>query len=837
MNIKTIINKRLLPLLIAMAMLFGISIVAIAAGGGGGGNAGLQDVMAGTGFQLRLSDPDTTMSTNGGTYALEGEYDPTQDIVFTFSLNPNGGQKGFGIYPAKDGAAAGFDGVIIYDKSDSAKTPVLSLGGNYSADTMNSDFFFEEIEDSGYPDHLVFKMAENASFSNERSSALTIKANKLEGGKTYCLYLPSTIKTYNNGSPKQLGAEVTIEFTTKAPAKEVQSWVTGDCTATLFDNGKLVIKANDGGSGTMFDGMQPWYMNYRNQIKEVEVKSGVSHIGNMAFLMCTELTSCDLPESVVSIGQMSFMGCGKIKNISLPSKVSVVDARSFMNCSSLEDIDMPDSITSIGSSAFQNCDQFTSSLTLPESVTAIEQNAFANAGIKDVYINSSVDNITINNYAYGRTQGQCTFHVKCNQLDAFKEKNPDILNVTFVGDIHTPKDAVKENEVAATCAKDGSYDEVVYCSECKTELSREKKTVDKLSHTEEVVKGKAATCTEAGLTDGKKCSVCGEILEEQEEIPALGHKKADPVKENEVAATCTTEGSYDEVVYCSECKTELSREKKTVDKLSHTEEVVKGKAATCTEAGLSDGKKCSVCGEVLEEQKEIPALGHDYEVIPEVISTCTEKGSTAGVRCTRCGEYLLEPKEVPMVYHDYQDGKCTVCGAEDPDYKPTPEEPDEPTPVEPVTKFTGLANEADKDGNWWYYTDGKIDKTHTGVDQNKYGWWRVENGKVNFKAQGIYKNAYGWWKTTDGEVTFKENSIYKNEYGWWKCKDSKVDFSAQSIYKNQYGWWKTTDGKVTFKENGLFKNQYGTWKVENSKVNFDYNGTYQGKTIKNGKVQ
>ncbi len=37
-------------------------------------------------------------------------------------------------------------------------------------------------------------------------------------------------------------------------------------------------------------------------------------------------------------------------------------------------------------------------------------------------------------------------------------------------------------------------------------------------------------------------------------------------------------------------------------------------------------------------------------------------------------------------------------------------------------------------------------------------------------------------------------------------------------------------------ENRLFSNQYGTWKVENSKVNFNYNGTYQGKTIKNGKV-
>ena len=162
--------------------------------------------------------------------------------------------------------------------------------------------------------------------------------------------------------------------------------------------------------------------------------------------------------------------------------------------------------------------------------------------------------------------------------------------------------------------------------------------------------------------------------------------------------------------------------------------------------------------------------------------------------------------------------------------------PVKPTPVKPGNRFTGLANEPDPYGNWWYYTNGKIDRSHSGVDENIYGWWRVENGRVNFNAQGIYQNQYGWWKTTDGEVTFKENSIYQNENGWWKCKDSKVDFKAQSIYKNKYGWWKTTNGKVTFKENGLFSNKYGTWKVEKSKVNFDYNGTYHGKTIKNGKV-
>ena len=174
---------------------------------------------------------------------------------------------------------------------------------------------------------------------------------------------------------------------------------------------------------------------------------------------------------------------------------------------------------------------------------------------------------------------------------------------------------------------------------------------------------------------------------------------------------------------------------------------------------------------------------------------------------------------------------------------PTPSEPDDPTPVEPekpVSKFTGLADSPDKDGNWWYYVDGEIDQTHNGVDTNKYGWWRVENGKVNFDAQGIYSNKFGWWKTTNGKVTFKEDGVFNNQFGWWRVKGSKVDFDAQGIYSNKFGWWKTTNGKVTFKESGIYKNEFGMWKCKNSKVDFDANGTYtfQGKTysVKNGKA-
>ena len=42
----------------------------------------------------------------------------------------------------------------------------------------------------------------------------------------------------------------------------------------------------------------------------------------------------------------------------------------------------------------------------------------------------------------------------------------------------------------------------------------------------------------------------------------------------------------------------------------------------------------------------------------------------------------------------------------------------------------GLANEADENGNWNYYIDGKVATDATGLAPNAYGWWYVKNGKV-----------------------------------------------------------------------------------------------------------
>ena len=70
---------------------------------------------------------------------------------------------------------------------------------------------------------------------------------------------------------------------------------------------------------------------------------------------------------------------------------------------------------------------------------------------------------------------------------------------------YTPADSVKENFVDSTCSEAGSYDEVVYCSTCNEEISREKKTVEKKAHdhsqkvsTTEYLKTEV-TCTDSAL--------------------------------------------------------------------------------------------------------------------------------------------------------------------------------------------------------------------------------------------------------------------------------------------------------------------------------------------------
>ena len=124
--------------------------------------------------------------------------------------------------------------------------------------------------------------------------------------------------------------------------------------------------------------------------------------------------------------------------------------------------------------------------------------------------------------------------------------------------------------------------------------------------------------------------------------------------------TCTEAGGEERVCECGE------KETRPLSAFGHIEEIIPAVESTCTENGLTEGKKCSVCGEILIAQDEAPLKAHTEEIIPAVESTCTETGLTEGKKCSVCDSTLVSQQETPFVHHTYDDEydeSCNECGS------------------------------------------------------------------------------------------------------------------------------------------------------------------------------
>lgn len=57
---------------------------------------------------------------------------------------------------------------------------------------------------------------------------------------------------------------------------------------------------------------------------------------------------------------------------------------------------------------------------------------------------------------------------------------------------------------------------------------------------------------------------------------------------------------------------------------------------------------------------------HNIVIDPKVEPTCTKTGLTEGKHCSICGEVLVEQTVIPKLNHNYENGICTICGQQDP---------------------------------------------------------------------------------------------------------------------------------------------------------------------------
>lgn len=158
----------------------------------------------------------------------------------------------------------------------------------------------------------------------------------------------------------------------------------------------------------------------------------------------------------------------------IPSKlggktVTAIGDRSFQACTVVTEVIIPSTVKTIGKYAFSFCYSLTK-IEIPESVTYIGDNAFKYCtGLKIHYAGTK------------------------EQWESIFISRGESLNIIF-----------------NSSGSGGSSGEPTDCAN-----GRHK------AHTEN--DGILPTCTEPGLTATVRCSVCGEVLTEQEEIPETGH--------------------------------------------------------------------------------------------------------------------------------------------------------------------------------------------------------------------------------------------------------------------------------------------------------------------------
>lgn len=397
-----------------------------------------------------------------------------------------------------------------------------------------------------------------------------------------------------------------------------------------------------------------------SKLTGMSIPKGVTEIGDFG-LAGDGLTAVTLPDGLQSLGRGAFDTCTSLTNTTLPAAITAVPGKCFADCTKLLNVKYAGTVTAIGDLAFEGCKSLTAA-PIPETVTEIGASAFTGCtALTDVTIPAGVTAIPD-----GCFQGCIALKdmklpgtVTSVGLNAF-------TGCTALGDVRcygAPPTVEPGNSEAHsfepaivtihynpamnwTLEADGTWQGYKVSSKgacLHTGYGTHENTVP-------------ATCGEAGHVD-TICSNCGEIVSTKE-IPATGAHTWD----NGTVTTEPTETTPGVRTFtCAVCR--ATRTETIPATGAHDYQFTRNVAPTCTADGY-DLYTCSGCG-ATEKRNSKPALGHKWDNG----KVTTEPTETApGVRtytCTVCGQTKNETIPATGAHtHVWDNGTVTIAPTE-----------------------------------------------------------------------------------------------------------------------------------------------------------------------------
>ena len=209
----------------------------------------------------------------------------------------------------------------------------------------------------------------------------------------------------------------------------------------------------------------------------------------------------------------------------------------------------------------------------------------------------------------------------------------------------------------------------------------------------------AVSCTQAGYTGDKVCSLCGETISKGTIIHALGHDWGKWTQT--IAPTCIEQGEETRPCQREGCGETGAR---VIDALGHDLIDHEAQAPTCTAIGWDAYQTCSRCdyttyaekaaldhdwGEWTQtidptctakgqetrycvwgcgttETRPVDALAHTPVDDAAVPATCTDPGKTAGSHCSVCNEVITAQETIPAKGHTPVDDAAVPATCTDP---------------------------------------------------------------------------------------------------------------------------------------------------------------------------